>query len=269
MEALCISTLADECGGWYRLSWRAWRKYVKRKTQKRGALARADAWAAARTVAPNRAGAEARVNADAAPAAWHRPLATVDEVVLDEDGSDGDDAAPASAAEPAAAYVTGVEEDDELLMVIDERPAAGGPAALAAFRWRPTAAERDAARVQAALLLRAREASATYFLHQKQSHATRERGSRAGLRALDAPAPPSNRGKWIEAQGPGFVKRQAETLGGAAQLAHFPALKLLELASRTWHALFGFYATATLVVVEFYLTDDAPRRREPVIAVDP
>mmetsp|Transcript_21462 Transcript_21462/g.72751 ORF Transcript_21462/g.72751 Transcript_21462/m.72751 type:complete len:109 (-) Transcript_21462:39-365(-) len=64
-------------------------------------------------------------------------------------------------------------------------------------------------------------------------------------------------------------QRPLTLFGGAAQLAHFPALKLLELASRTWHALFGFYATATLVVVEFYLTDDAPRRREPVIAVDP
>ena len=106
-------------------------------------------------------------------------------------------------------------------------------------------------------------ASTAAALHQRQSETTR---NRSGVeRRHPERAPPSKRFAWLDQQG--VPAAHAEHTAARA-LALFPALKCLEVATGVMQHLFLALDAAALVV-EFYLSNDAPRTREPVVAVDP
>jgi len=195
------------------------------------------AWRAWRKYTRRKVGKRRKSELAAAAAA---PLRVAWEDPVAEGEAYGEDYSEAPEEEP--------EEEDEVIEV-----EARGP--------RMTAAEREAALADRALLRRRREASANYMLHQRQSTQTRERVAEGG----DGPRP-SKRFAWLDKQA--SSGRGRSDLATTSTLRTFPDLKCLEVATGATQSLFGFFAAA-VVVVEFYLTDDVPRAREPPVGVDP
>ena len=242
--------LVEDFGGWVPLTMRAWRKYTRRKLEKkRGPEA-----------AARRPRDEEEVAAEPARVAWAEPEEPADEPVeaYGDDYSDGklydDD-----------------DDDDGLSFEV-----ASTTAAATAVDGRPprpkrrmSGVEREEAIAARALLQRRRDASATYFLHQRQSETTRNRSGvgrgGGGGGGGGGRAPPSKRFAWLDQQG--VPAAHAEETAVRA-LADFPALRCLEVATGFTQNLFAALA-ASVFVVEFYLSHDRPRTREPVVAVDP
>lgn len=224
--------LVEDCGGWLPLTMRAWRKYTRRKLEKKRPAP-----------AP-----EPEEVVEAAPEPEEEPrVAWAD---ADDSGGDGE--------LYGEGYSEGkLDDDDDDALSFEVAPAPPRP------KRRMSGLERDEAVAAAALLSRRRDASATYFLHQRQSETTR---NRSGVeRRHPERAPPSKRFAWLDQQG--VPAAHAEHTAARA-LALFPALKCLEVATGVAQHLFLALDAAALVV-EFYLSNDAPRTREPVVAVDP